>query len=235
MSTQLTCARSGSGLRLDALFPVHVLMSRQLIGPRERLVAPGLHARVRPRPCMCAQLDRGASAASPRPEAAPAYVFRQIRRLRKRPITIRALEGLVAVVRALVDRERAGDGERLAAAGEVADVRFWSDRGKPTWYGHVCRLATYFLVYGVAYAAQESLLQRRTAHISRTGMAGDPYGSTEGVSIAPRQSNRLRGAGRSPVNAVESFACSRSPSRHASRSPPSGTRNAPSRNQRVLP
>ena len=51
-------------------------------------------------------------------------MFRQIRRLREGPIAIRTLEGLVAVVRALVDRERARDGERLAAAGEVADVGF---------------------------------------------------------------------------------------------------------------
>ena len=49
-------------------------------------------------------------------------MLRQIRALRKRLPAHAALERLVPVVRALVDRERAHDRERLPAAGVVALV-----------------------------------------------------------------------------------------------------------------
>ena len=42
-------------------------------------------------------------------------------------VALRALERLAAVVRPLVDRERARDGERLTAPGEVARVRLYPD------------------------------------------------------------------------------------------------------------
>lgn len=38
---------------------MHVLVPRQLVRPRERLIAPGLCARVRARSCMRAQLEGG--------------------------------------------------------------------------------------------------------------------------------------------------------------------------------
>ena len=49
-------------------------------------------------------------------------MFREVGRLGERAIAVRALERLAAVVRALVDCERAHDRERLPAAGVVALV-----------------------------------------------------------------------------------------------------------------
>ena len=55
------------------------------------------------------------------------------------PITVCALERLAAVVRPLVDRERARDGERLATPGEVARVRLCPDGTAIAYVSYVVR------------------------------------------------------------------------------------------------
>jgi hypothetical protein len=77
-------------------------MPIELVRPRKRLRAD--LADVRPRAGVCA------------------HVFREVARLSEGLFAVRALEGLVARVGALVDGEGAGDGKGLAAAGDVAFV-----------------------------------------------------------------------------------------------------------------
>lgn len=81
---------------------MHALVPLQLVWAREAFIAPGVRALERP-------------LAGVRPN-----VFRQVARLGKALAAIRAHERLVPVVRALVNRERRGDRERLAAPGMVA-------------------------------------------------------------------------------------------------------------------
>ena len=57
--------------------------------------------------------------------------------LREGAVAVRALERLAAVVRPLVDRERARDGERLAAPGEVARVWFCQDGRAITYVSYI--------------------------------------------------------------------------------------------------
>lgn len=57
-------------------------------------------------------------------------MFREIRRLRERPLTVLALERLMPVMRPLVDRECACGRERLAAAWVVAYAWFCEGRGE---------------------------------------------------------------------------------------------------------
>lgn len=54
-----------------------------------------------------------------------AYVFREIRRLRKRFVALGALEWLIAIVHPLMDCKSPHDGKPLSASQVITFVRLW--------------------------------------------------------------------------------------------------------------
>lgn len=156
----------------------------------------------------------------------------KIGRLRERPVAIRALERLVAVMRALVDGERPRDGKRLAAAGEVANVRLWTSVisrqaravcSQKDSLSRVCRrLCCASVAVSEKYCPQIShwngrwpvWLCRRAQHSILSNLGG---GSLPIL----------------PGDVAESFACSRTPCRHVWHSLPTDTHSAPYPHQRA--
>ena len=53
------------------------------------------------------------------------YMLREIRRFGEGTLAVSALERLVSIVSALVDREGTSDGKRFSTAGIIAHIRSW--------------------------------------------------------------------------------------------------------------